>query len=125
MSFALAGRLAVAQRWVDPLTARLQPLIRQAVSPRPARNFLDGVWLGTPLHPALTTSRSAPKSGELCTLADTRTPLRRSARRGGREGDTIICPWHGSCFDLHTGAVLRVPARSITSTARRRRVSDS
>jgi hypothetical protein len=75
MSFALAGRLAVAQRWVDPLTARLQPLIRQAVSPRPARNFLDGVWLGTPLHPALTTSRSAPKSGELCTLADTCTPL--------------------------------------------------
>jgi nitrite reductase/ring-hydroxylating ferredoxin subunit/uncharacterized membrane protein len=49
-----ASRFAVAQRWADPLAARLQPLIRRAVSAPPIRNFLDGVWLGAPLHPALT-----------------------------------------------------------------------
>jgi nitrite reductase/ring-hydroxylating ferredoxin subunit/uncharacterized membrane protein len=54
MPVTFASRFAVAQRWTDPLAARLQPLIRRAVSAPPIRNFLDGVWLGAPLHPALT-----------------------------------------------------------------------
>ena len=54
MPVTFASRFAVAQRWADPLAERLQPLIRRAVSPPPIRNFLDGVWLGTPLHPPLT-----------------------------------------------------------------------
>jgi nitrite reductase/ring-hydroxylating ferredoxin subunit/uncharacterized membrane protein len=54
MPVTFASRFAVSQRWADPLAARLQPLIRRAVSPPPIRNFLDGVWLGAPLHPALT-----------------------------------------------------------------------
>jgi len=41
-------------RWADPLAERLQPLIKRAVSAPPVRNFLDGVWLGAPLHPGLT-----------------------------------------------------------------------
>ena len=54
MPLTFASRFAGSQRWADPLAARLQPLIRRAVSPPPIRNFLDGVWLGAPLHPALT-----------------------------------------------------------------------
>jgi nitrite reductase/ring-hydroxylating ferredoxin subunit len=54
MPLTFASRFAASQRWADPLAKRLQPLIRQAVSPPAVRNFLDGVWLGAPLHPALT-----------------------------------------------------------------------
>jgi nitrite reductase/ring-hydroxylating ferredoxin subunit len=54
MPLTFASRFAAAQRWADPLAERLQPLIKRAVSPPPVRNFLDGVWLGAPLHPALT-----------------------------------------------------------------------
>jgi nitrite reductase/ring-hydroxylating ferredoxin subunit/uncharacterized membrane protein len=54
MPLTFASRFAVSQRWADPVAARIQPLIRRAVSAPPIRNFLDGVWLGAPLHPALT-----------------------------------------------------------------------
>ena len=54
MPLTFASRFAASQRWADPLATRLQPLIRRAVSAPPVRSFLDGVWLGSPLHPALT-----------------------------------------------------------------------
>jgi nitrite reductase/ring-hydroxylating ferredoxin subunit/uncharacterized membrane protein len=54
MPLTFASRFAVSQRWADPVAARIQTLIRRAVSAPPIRNFLDGVWLGAPLHPALT-----------------------------------------------------------------------
>jgi nitrite reductase/ring-hydroxylating ferredoxin subunit/uncharacterized membrane protein len=54
MPLTVASRLAASQRWVDPLADRLQPLIKRAVSNPPVHNFLDGVWLGAPLHPPLT-----------------------------------------------------------------------
>jgi hypothetical protein len=54
MPLTFASRFAVSQRWADPLAIRIQPLIRRAVSAPPIRNFLDGVWLGAPLHLALT-----------------------------------------------------------------------
>lgn len=54
MLSSLAGRFALSQRWAGPLAERMQPLIHRAVSAPPVRNALDGVWLGSPLHPALT-----------------------------------------------------------------------
>jgi nitrite reductase/ring-hydroxylating ferredoxin subunit/uncharacterized membrane protein len=54
MPLTSASRFAASQRWADPLAERLQPLIRRAVSAPPVHNFLDGVWLGAPLHPPLT-----------------------------------------------------------------------
>lgn len=54
MPITFAGRFALSQRWAGPLAARLQPLIKRAVGPAEVRNALDGVWLGAPLHPALT-----------------------------------------------------------------------
>ena len=35
---------------------------------------------------------------------------------GDMEGSTIICPWHASCFDVTTGAVLKGPAREPLKT---------
>jgi len=265
MPLTFASRFAASQRWADPLAERLQPLVRRAVSPPAVRNFLDGVWLGAPLHPALTdvpvgawttallldsgsvvsgstslgaaadralavgtiaavpaavtglndirdligqsrriamvhalvnvlglslsaaslayrrkgrrglahvlsglgyltsstaahlggklsfalgirvnrtVGQSAPtsfvpvldaaelhgdelrqveidgvpvllarsQSGEVCALASTCTHLGGPLAEGSREGDTVICPWHGSRFDLRTGAVVGGPA---------------
>lgn len=54
MPLTFASRFAASQRWADPLAERLQPLIKRAVKSPPVHNLLDGVWLGTPLHPLLT-----------------------------------------------------------------------
>jgi nitrite reductase/ring-hydroxylating ferredoxin subunit/uncharacterized membrane protein len=56
MTLKLAERLATSQTWLDGLSDRLQPVVRDAVAstgPRGA-DLLDGVWLGAPLHPAIT-----------------------------------------------------------------------
>jgi nitrite reductase/ring-hydroxylating ferredoxin subunit/uncharacterized membrane protein len=56
MTLELAERLAASQTWLDGLSDRLQPIIRNAMakSGRQTADLLDGVWLGAPLHPALT-----------------------------------------------------------------------
>ena len=56
MTLRLAERLAVSQTWLDGLSDRLQPVVRDAVAGTGQRgaDLLDGVWLGAPLHPALT-----------------------------------------------------------------------
>ncbi|HSC03163.1 MAG TPA: Rieske (2Fe-2S) protein [Solirubrobacteraceae bacterium] len=54
MPITFAGRFALSQRWAGPLAKQLQPLIKRAEAPPQVRNALDGVWLGAPLHPALT-----------------------------------------------------------------------
>jgi nitrite reductase/ring-hydroxylating ferredoxin subunit len=48
--------------------------------------------------------------GELCAIAATCSHLGGPLDEGEREGDTIICPWHRSRFDLRTGEVLAAPA---------------
>ncbi|TWF95411.1 Rieske 2Fe-2S domain-containing protein [Saccharopolyspora dendranthemae] len=51
----LGRRLARRLTWLDPVEDKLQPLVRGALrKAMPLRNFLDGTWLGAPLHPALT-----------------------------------------------------------------------
>jgi nitrite reductase/ring-hydroxylating ferredoxin subunit len=50
------------------------------------------------------------QSGDVCALAHTCTHLGGPLSEGPRDGDTITCPWHGSRFDLCTGAVLEGPA---------------
>src|SRR4051794_35291252 len=56
MTLELAERLAASQTWLDGLSDRLQPIIRDTVARtgRRTADLLDGVWLGAPLHPALT-----------------------------------------------------------------------
>lgn len=51
----LGRRLTRSQDWLDQIAERLQPPVGTAVRSRPwLHNLLDGTWLGTPLHPALT-----------------------------------------------------------------------
>jgi nitrite reductase/ring-hydroxylating ferredoxin subunit len=50
------------------------------------------------------------ETGEVCALAATCSHLGGPLDKGRREGDTVICPWHGSRFDLCTGEVLAGPA---------------
>jgi nitrite reductase/ring-hydroxylating ferredoxin subunit len=53
-------------------------------------------------------ARSA--AGDVCAIAATCSHLGGPLDEGEREGDTIVCPWHGSRFDLCTGEVLEAPA---------------
>jgi nitrite reductase/ring-hydroxylating ferredoxin subunit len=50
------------------------------------------------------------RSGEVCALANICTHMGGPLAEGSRDGDTVTCPWHGSRFDLHTGAVVEGPA---------------
>ena len=53
-------------------------------------------------------SRSA--SGEICAVAATCNHMGGPLDQGDREGDTIICPWHNSRFDLCSGKTIDGPA---------------
>jgi len=48
--------------------------------------------------------------GEVCAIAATCSHLGGPLDEGRREGRTIVCPWHGSRFDLCTGEVESGPA---------------
>jgi nitrite reductase/ring-hydroxylating ferredoxin subunit len=50
------------------------------------------------------------ETGEVCALAATCSHLGGPLDKGRREGDAVICPWHGSRFDLCTGEVQEGPA---------------
>jgi nitrite reductase/ring-hydroxylating ferredoxin subunit/uncharacterized membrane protein len=50
------------------------------------------------------------QSGQLCAIANTCSHLGGPLGEGTRDGDVVACPWHGSKFDLCSGAVLEGPA---------------
>jgi nitrite reductase/ring-hydroxylating ferredoxin subunit len=50
------------------------------------------------------------QSGEVCAIANVCTHLGGPLSEGERDGDSVVCPWHGSRFDLCTGAVEGGPA---------------
>jgi nitrite reductase/ring-hydroxylating ferredoxin subunit/uncharacterized membrane protein len=56
MTLEFVERVAASQTWLDGVSDRLQPMVREAVAKtgRRGADLLDGVWLGAPLHPALT-----------------------------------------------------------------------
>jgi nitrite reductase/ring-hydroxylating ferredoxin subunit/uncharacterized membrane protein len=54
MGELLGQRLGRAMRGLDALADAVQPRVRDALAAPAIRNALDGVWLGAPLHPAVT-----------------------------------------------------------------------
>jgi nitrite reductase/ring-hydroxylating ferredoxin subunit len=53
---------------------------------------------------------SLSESGEVCAIADTCSHMGAPLSEGEREGNVVTCPWHGSRFDLCSGALLQGPA---------------
>jgi nitrite reductase/ring-hydroxylating ferredoxin subunit/uncharacterized membrane protein len=48
--------------------------------------------------------------GTVCAIAATCNHWGAPLDEGDRDGDTVVCPWHGSRFDLRSGAVVGGPA---------------
>jgi nitrite reductase/ring-hydroxylating ferredoxin subunit len=48
--------------------------------------------------------------GDVCAISAVCSHLGGPLDKGERDGDVVICPWHGSRFDLRTGAVEGGPA---------------
>jgi hypothetical protein len=57
MATELVARAIAQQDWLDPVADTAQPAIDRALTAaggQPLKDFLNGVWLGHPLHPVLT-----------------------------------------------------------------------
>jgi nitrite reductase/ring-hydroxylating ferredoxin subunit/uncharacterized membrane protein len=53
---------------------------------------------------------SRSSAGEVCAIAATCNHFSGPLEEGEREGDTVICPWHNSRYDLCSGQVIDGPA---------------
>jgi nitrite reductase/ring-hydroxylating ferredoxin subunit len=69
-----------------------------------------GKLVGVELEGEAVVVASSEETGDVCAIAATCSHLGGPLADGKREGDTVICPWHGSRFDLCTGAVEGGPA---------------
>ena len=49
-------------------------------------------------------------SGEICAISATCNHFGGPLEQGDREGDTVVCPWHKSRFDLCSGEAIDGPA---------------
>lgn len=57
---------------------------------------------------AVVVARS--EGGEICALSAICSHMGGPLDKGKREGDVVVCPWHGSRFDLRSGEVEGGPA---------------
>ncbi|MDA4115780.1 MAG: non-heme iron oxygenase ferredoxin subunit [Thaumarchaeota archaeon] len=48
--------------------------------------------------------------GELCAIGNKCTHVGGPLGKGKLDGSVVTCPWHGSKFDVKTGAVIAGPA---------------
>jgi nitrite reductase/ring-hydroxylating ferredoxin subunit/uncharacterized membrane protein len=53
---------------------------------------------------------SRSSAGEVCAIAATCNHFSGPLEEGEREGDTVVCPWHNSRYDLCSGQVIDGPA---------------
>jgi nitrite reductase/ring-hydroxylating ferredoxin subunit/uncharacterized membrane protein len=53
---------------------------------------------------------SRSSGGEVCAIAATCNHFSGPLEQGERDGDTVVCPWHASRFDLCSGEVIDGPA---------------
>jgi nitrite reductase/ring-hydroxylating ferredoxin subunit len=69
-----------------------------------------GKLVGVELEGESVIVSRSEASGEACAIAATCSHLGGPLDEGKREGDTVVCPWHGSRFDLCSGEVRGGPA---------------
>jgi nitrite reductase/ring-hydroxylating ferredoxin subunit len=53
---------------------------------------------------------------DVCAIDDSCPHANGPLSEGGLEGDVVECPWHGSCFNVRTGEVIRPPAAEDVAT---------
>ena len=68
----------------------------------------DGMYRVEVEGAGILLSRSS--SGEVCAISSVCGHLGGPLAEGDREGDTVVCPWHGSRFELCGGEVIDGPA---------------
>ena len=69
-----------------------------------------GKLVGVELEGESVVASRSEESGEVCAIAATCSHLGGPLDEGKRDGDTVMCPWHGSRFDLCSGEVRGGPA---------------
>ncbi|MBE1552167.1 nitrite reductase/ring-hydroxylating ferredoxin subunit/uncharacterized membrane protein [Mycobacterium sp. OAS707] len=75
----------------------------------PASRLNDGALHGVDIAGTrVLVARCA--DGTVCAIAATCSHLGGPLDHGERQGDTVLCPWHRSRFDLRSGAVIDGPA---------------
>lgn len=84
---------------------------RERYAPVCEESALEGGKLvGVGLEGEAVLVARSEETGEVCAIAATCSHLGGPLPEGRREGDVVICPWHGSRFDLCGGDVLGGPA---------------
>jgi nitrite reductase/ring-hydroxylating ferredoxin subunit len=69
-----------------------------------------GKLVGVELEGESVVVSRSEESGEVCAISATCSHLGGPLDEGKRDGDTVVCPWHGSRFDLCSGEVRGGPA---------------
>jgi nitrite reductase/ring-hydroxylating ferredoxin subunit len=69
-----------------------------------------GKLVGVELEGESVVVARSEETKEVCAISATCSHLGGPLYEGKRDGDTVVCPWHGSRFDLCTGEVLGGPA---------------
>jgi nitrite reductase/ring-hydroxylating ferredoxin subunit len=69
-----------------------------------------GKLVGVELEGEPVVVSRSEETGEVCAIAATCSHLGGPLADGERDGDTVVCPWHGSRFDLCSGEVRGGPA---------------
>jgi nitrite reductase/ring-hydroxylating ferredoxin subunit len=69
-----------------------------------------GKLVGLELEGETVLLSRSEETNEVCAIAATCSHLGGPLDEGKRDGDTVICPWHGSRFDLCSGEVRGGPA---------------
>jgi len=107
----------------DQTAGAAMPTVTPPVaSPKPAAPLEAGEFRLSDVPPgaALLVGTVAVfnAGGRLCATQASCTHRGGPLSEGGVDGTTVTCPWHGSQFNVCTGAVVRGPAREALKTYR-------
>jgi nitrite reductase/ring-hydroxylating ferredoxin subunit len=69
-----------------------------------------GKLVGVELEGESVVVSRSEETGEVCAISARCSHLGGPLDEGKRDGDTVVCPWHGSRFDLCSGEVRGGPA---------------
>jgi nitrite reductase/ring-hydroxylating ferredoxin subunit len=74
------------------------------------KDLNGGKLVGVELEGDPVVVSRSEETGEVCAIAATCSHAGGPLGDGERDGDTVVCPWHGSRFDLCSGEVRGGPA---------------